>query len=90
MNPLFGLGQALMLTLDPEHAHALTIKSLEMGIYPRSSAPDDARLSQTFLGLNFTNPIGVAPGFDKDARWPTGLENFSPKSSDSRRGSSTR
>jgi dihydroorotate dehydrogenase len=68
VNPFFGLGQALMLALDPEHAHALTIKSLEMGIYPRSSAPDDARLSQTFLGLNFPNPIGVAPGFDKDAR----------------------
>ena len=65
MNPFFGLGQALMLALDPEHAHALTIKSLEMGIYPRSSAPDDARLSQTFLGLNFPNPIGVAPGSTK-------------------------
>lgn len=68
MNPFFGLGQALLRALDPEHAHALTIKSLEMGIYPRSVERDDARLSQTFFDLDFPNPVGVAPGFDKDAR----------------------
>ena len=76
MNPLFGLGQALMLSLDPERAHMLTIKSLEMGIYPRSVAPDDARLRQTILGLDFPNPIGIAPGFDKNARVVTPLFNM--------------
>jgi len=69
VNPLFGLGQALMLALDPERAHELTIKSLEMGFYPRNRAPDDARLRQTLCGLAFPNPIGIAPGFDKD-NWP--------------------
>lgn len=76
MNPLFGLGQALMLALDPERAHELTIKSLEMGFYPRNRAPDDARLRQTLCGLAFPNPIGIAPGFDKDARVVEALFNM--------------
>jgi dihydroorotate dehydrogenase len=76
VNPLFGLGQALMLSLDPERAHMLTIKSLEMGFYPRCDAPDDARLSQTLCGLDFPNPIGIAPGFDKNARVVTALFNM--------------
>lgn len=76
MNPLFGLGQALMLALDPERAHTLTIKSLEMGVYPRCVAPDDARLRQTLCGLDFPNPIGIAPGFDKNARVVTALFNM--------------
>lgn len=73
MNPLFGLGQAVIRTLDPERAHALTLKSLEFGLYPRSLEPDDARLSQTLCGLEFPNPIGIAPGFDKDARVASAL-----------------
>ncbi|WP_108681662.1 quinone-dependent dihydroorotate dehydrogenase [Methyloceanibacter sp. wino2] len=76
MNPLFGLGQALMLALDPERAHTLTIKSLEMGVYPRCITPDDARLRQTLCGLEFPNPIGIAPGFDKNARVVTALFNM--------------
>ena len=68
MNALFGLGQALLHALDPERAHDLAIKSLELGIYPRATAPDDPRLKQTLWGLTFRNPIGLAAGFDKDAR----------------------
>ncbi|ODS00064.1 dihydroorotate dehydrogenase [Methyloceanibacter methanicus] len=68
MNPLFGLGQSLLLALDPERAHNLTIKTLELGLYPRCLVPDDARLRQTLCGLEFPNPVGIAPGFDKDAK----------------------
>ena len=68
MSGLFGLGQALMLALDPERAHTLTIKTLELGIYPRATKPDDTRLRQMLCGLDFPNPVGIAPGFDKDAR----------------------
>jgi dihydroorotate dehydrogenase len=68
MNALFGLGQALLHALDPERAHDLAVKSLELGLYPRAAAPDDPRLAQTVWGLKFRNPIGVAAGFDKDAR----------------------
>jgi dihydroorotate dehydrogenase len=73
VNPLFGLGQSLLLALDPERAHNLTIKTLEMGIYPSCRVPDDARLRQTLCGLEFPNPIGIAPGFDKNAKVATAL-----------------
>ena len=68
MNALFGLGQALLLALDPERAHDLAIRSLELGFYPRAEAPDDKRLAQRLFGLEFPNPVGMAAGFDKNAR----------------------
>ncbi len=68
MNALFGLGQALLHALDPERAHDLAIKGLELGLYPRASLPDDPRLAQTVWGITFRNPVGMAAGFDKDAR----------------------
>ncbi len=73
MIALFGLGQALLQALDPERAHDLAVKSLELGIYPRASEPDDKRLAQTLLGLHFPNPLGMAAGFDKNARVPREL-----------------
>ena len=73
MNALFGLGQALLLALDPEQAHGLAVKSLELGFYPRASEPDDKRLAQRIFGLDFPNPLGMAPGFDKNARVPREL-----------------
>ena len=73
MSALFGLGQAVLLAFDPERAHELAVKTLELGIYPRASGPDDARLRQTVFGLDFPNPIGMAAGFDKNAKVPREL-----------------
>ena len=73
MSGLFGLGQSLLLALPPERAHDLAIKSLELGLYPRASRPDDSRLAQHLLGLDFPNPVGMAAGFDKNARVPREL-----------------
>jgi dihydroorotate dehydrogenase len=49
MNTLYSLGQALLHALDPERAHDLAIKSLELGLYPRAAVPDDPRLAD-FVG----------------------------------------
>ncbi|MGH6735092.1 MAG: quinone-dependent dihydroorotate dehydrogenase [Methyloceanibacter sp.] len=73
MSALFGLGQALLLALDPERAHDLAVKTLELGIYPRAAGPDDPRLKRRLFGLDFPNPVGMAPGFDKNARVPREL-----------------
>jgi dihydroorotate dehydrogenase len=73
MNALFGLGQSLLLALPPERAHDLAIKSLELGLYPRADGPDDNRLAQHLFGLDFPNPVGMAAGFDKNARVPREL-----------------
>jgi dihydroorotate dehydrogenase len=73
VNGLFSLGHALLLALPPEQAHDLAIKGLELGLYPRAAGPDDKRLAQTVFGLDFPNPLGMAPGFDKNARVPREL-----------------
>jgi len=68
LGAVFDFARPLLFALDPERAHELTLKSLEAGIYPRSFAPDDARLAAQVWGLAFPNPLGIAAGFDKDAR----------------------
>jgi dihydroorotate dehydrogenase len=73
VNGLFGLGQAFLLALPPEQAHDLAVKGLELGLYPRPASPDDKRLAQTAFGLDFPNPVGMAAGFDKNARVPRQL-----------------
>ena len=73
MSALFGLGQSLLLAFDPERAHELAVKTIELGIYPRAGAADDPRLAQQLFGLDFPNPIGMAAGFDKNARVPRQL-----------------
>ena len=67
------LARPLLLALDPEHAHEVTLRSLEAGLYPRASQPDDPRLAINLWDLQFTNPIGIAAGFDKDARVPDAI-----------------
>ncbi len=68
MNRLWSAAQAGLLFLDPEAAHEASLRAFEAGVYPRQSRPDDPRLKQSLFGLNFPNPIGMAAGFDKDAR----------------------
>lgn len=67
------LAAPLLRALEPERAHRLTLRALEAGLYPRRGVTDDIRLTQAIWGLRFTNPIGVAAGFDKDARVPGAL-----------------
>jgi dihydroorotate dehydrogenase len=62
------LAQAGLLTLDPERAHDLTLRALERGLYPKPEPSDDPRLAQDLFGCHFANPLGMAAGFDKDAR----------------------
>src|SRR6478752_9826513 len=64
----FTLARPLLNVLDPENAHELTLRSLEAGIYPRGPIPEDSRLAASVWGLAFPNPLGIAAGFDKDAR----------------------
>ncbi|MGD9806876.1 MAG: quinone-dependent dihydroorotate dehydrogenase [Hyphomicrobiaceae bacterium] len=73
MSQLFDLARPALFALDAERAHLLTIQALEKGIYPRDTQPDDGRLSVTVAGLRFPNPVGIAAGFDKDARAPDAI-----------------
>jgi dihydroorotate dehydrogenase len=66
----FDLVRPALFALAPEDAHEATLRALEVGIYPRAIEADDGCLAQTVMGLRFSNPIGIAAGFDKDARVP--------------------
>jgi dihydroorotate dehydrogenase len=69
---LLSVAQSGLLFLDPERAHELTLSALERGMHARAGA-DDPALRQRIWGLDFPNPIGMAAGFDKDARVPGAL-----------------
>lgn len=68
LTALFDLARPMLFAFPPEDAHELTLKSLEMGFYPRAAGPDDPLLAVDLWGLEFANPLGIAAGFDKDAR----------------------
>ena len=70
LGALTTLARPLLFGLEPETAHEVTLRALEAGIYPRCHGSDDPRLRQSVMGLDFPNPVGIAAGFDKDARVP--------------------
>jgi dihydroorotate dehydrogenase len=66
------LARPLLRAFDPEDAHSLVIKALKLVPLP-AVRPDDSRLAVRAFGLNFPNPVGLAPGFDKHAEAPDAL-----------------
>lgn len=62
------LARPVLLAMDPERAHDTTIRALEAGAYPRPTGPDAPELAVDAFGQRLPNPIGMAAGFDKDAR----------------------
>jgi len=61
-------GLAALRLLDPERAHALALTALRAGLGPQDGPVWSPRLQTRVFGLDFPNPIGVAAGFDKNAR----------------------
>lgn len=58
----------LIRLLDPEFSHGLALQALKIGMVPKPDKVTDTILKQDLWGLNFPNPVGLAAGFDKDAR----------------------
>jgi dihydroorotate dehydrogenase len=57
----------LLRWIDPERAHDLALTALRLGLAGCSAADDDPTLTVNVFGRRFTNPIGLAAGFDKNA-----------------------
>src|SRR5688572_8099722 len=65
-----------LFTLDPETAHDLAFFVMEntqrccwvRQILSQNCSYQHPVLHQNVFGLNFPNPVGLAAGFDKDAR----------------------
>jgi dihydroorotate dehydrogenase len=65
------LSRPFMRALDPEDAHTLAIKALRF--VPGRAPADPPELAVRAFGLSFPNPVGIAPGFDKNAQVPDPL-----------------
>ncbi|SDD83288.1 dihydroorotate dehydrogenase [Paracoccus isoporae] len=69
MTALERIGLAALHRLDPERAHDLSIRALSLGVVPLPGAPvTSARLRTRLAGLDLPNPVGLAAGYDKNAR----------------------
>src|SRR6516165_5348157 len=71
------IGPALR-RLPREAAHELTLGGLELGLgrflgVAAAPDPDPPVLAQRLRGLDFANPVGLAAGYDKDARVPDAI-----------------
>ncbi|MEM9013932.1 MAG: quinone-dependent dihydroorotate dehydrogenase [Pseudomonadota bacterium] len=61
--------------LDPESAHALTVKGLKLGRGPKVRISDPILRTRVF-GMTFPNPLGLAAGFDKNAEVVNAMLDF--------------
>lgn len=67
LSALYALTRPIIHKMDGEDAHNLTLNALER--LPAAHKPlTSAFLGSQVAGLHFPNPVGLAPGFDKDAR----------------------
>ena len=70
------LVKPLLFAFNPERAHHISFALLRFAfsiplissILKRFFTFRDKRLEREFFGLRFTNPVGLAAGFDKDAK----------------------
>ncbi|MCS6975296.1 MAG: quinone-dependent dihydroorotate dehydrogenase [Cyclobacteriaceae bacterium] len=67
----------LLFLLPPETAHHVTLMALKAlcslpfgrSLLTALFSVDDTKLKKRILGLEFPNPVGLAAGFDKDAKY---------------------
>lgn len=73
MKAIYKSATSVMRMLPAEAAHKATIKALRMGLGPIETADADDILQTEVGGLKLANPVGLAPGFDKDAEVPDAM-----------------
>ncbi|MBG1232953.1 quinone-dependent dihydroorotate dehydrogenase [Aestuariivirga litoralis] len=72
MSLAFALSKPFLHAMDAESSHRATIALLKCA--PKLGAPlTSAKLKRKVLGLDFPNPVGLAPGFDKNAEVPDAM-----------------
>ncbi|MFX8786060.1 quinone-dependent dihydroorotate dehydrogenase, partial [Acinetobacter baumannii] len=66
---LYQLLRPALFSLDAETAHGLTLAALRLAPRGPRAAPEPL-LANRVAGIAFPNPVGLAPGFDKNAEVP--------------------
>jgi dihydroorotate dehydrogenase len=64
----FPLARPFLHLLDPERAHELTLRALEANLVPAQPVVDEPSIATELFGRRLDNPVGLAAGFDKNAR----------------------
>ncbi|MEO1046436.1 MAG: quinone-dependent dihydroorotate dehydrogenase [Pseudomonadota bacterium] len=72
---LYSLARPLLFTLDAEKAHRLTLAGLRF-VPALGAGAIDPRLAVNVAGITFPSPVGLAPGFDKNAEVARQMLNF--------------
>jgi dihydroorotate dehydrogenase len=62
---LYSLLRPALFLADAESAHVLSLAALRLA--PAMAAAETPALAQSVAGLAFPNPVGLAPGYDKNA-----------------------
>ena len=75
---MYSILRPFLFNLDPETAHNLALKSLKINCIPNKmfKVENEQMLNIELLGKNFSNPIGLAAGFDKSAEVYNSLLKF--------------
>ena len=74
----------LLFCFDPEKVHYFTFSFIRFlnkipgfsSLFQALYEVKDARLEREVFGIKFKNPVGLAAGFDKDAKLYQELSNF--------------
>lgn len=68
MTLLEQVGLRALRCVDPEMAHGLALKALQLGLVASPGGPvSTSRLRTQIAGMELMNPVGLAAGFDKNA-----------------------
>lgn len=78
------LVRPILFCFDPEKVHHFTFSLIRniskipgiKGLFRSMYVVEDKRLERDLFGLKFKNPVGLAAGFDKDAKLYNELSNF--------------
>ncbi len=77
------LVRPILFLLDPEKVHHLTFSLIRLfgklglsGLFRSFCVLEDKALEREVFGLKFKNPVGLAAGFDKDAKLYNELADF--------------
>ncbi len=77
MIDLYKIIRPFIFRLEPEAAHDLSIKILKYNILPRFKNKKYQSLKNNVFNLDFSNPIGLAAGYDKNAQIFNQLDKYS-------------
>lgn len=66
----------VMHKLNPETSHRLAVLATKYGFIAKSKFKDPTNLNTEVWGIKFSNPIGIAAGFDKHGEAVIGLHHI--------------